>query len=133
MIKIFEAKENELPEILHKFVDVSLPKSDLNNWIGILNKFDRLLENIISKYELATIQKVDFEPQDKELILAILALTKSLFDKCTNRNLYCSYEVTQRPSQPMNSFSRDSMICSTPTTWIFWRWCSTSSCGPPSG
>ncbi|KAJ9088888.1 E3 ubiquitin-protein ligase tom1 [Entomophthora muscae] len=92
VVKIFEAKEKELPEILRKFVDVSLPKSDLNNWIGILNKFDRLLEDLIAKYELTSIQKTDFSLQDKELILAILALTKSLFDKCTNRNLYCSYE-----------------------------------------
>ncbi|KAI0243771.1 E3 ubiquitin-protein ligase tom1 [Massospora cicadina] len=79
-------------ELLRKFVDVNLPKSDLNNWIGVLNKFDRLLEGLIDKYGLSTIQKVDFSAHDKAVILAILALTKSLFDKCTNRNLYCSYE-----------------------------------------
>ncbi|KAI9295222.1 hypothetical protein K502DRAFT_315969 [Neoconidiobolus thromboides FSU 785] len=120
--RIFEANGAELTIILKDIMDKNLPKSDLNNWIGVLNKFDGILEKLIEKYSLTKIQRVNFAEEDREQIIGILSLTKILFDKCTNRNLYCSYErlneflntndldvlelvlmVIMRPAQRVNS------------------------------
>lgn len=37
-------------------------------------------------------QSTEFEPNQKKLIMTILRITKQLWENCTNRNIYNSYE-----------------------------------------
>jgi E3 ubiquitin-protein ligase HUWE1 len=69
------------------------PKTDLFHWVPLLNQFDELLESLTKTYELSKLQEKDFLKEDKENLLALLKLTWFLWENCTNRNLYASYEV----------------------------------------
>lgn len=74
----------------------NFPRSDLFQFITVLNRFDAILEATCQEYELKDkqIQKKPFTDETKLTLLAILHLTKLLFENCTNRNLYNSYEVS---------------------------------------
>lgn len=71
------------------------PRSDLFQFIAVLNRFDTILETTCQEYTLVdkNIQKVPFHQDIKQTLLAILNFSKLLFENCTNRNLYNSYEV----------------------------------------
>lgn len=71
----------------------SIPKSDLGHWISLLNVFDSYLKNIVTDYQLDKLQLRPFDETTKNLLLRILETTKLLFDRCTNRNIYNSYDV----------------------------------------
>lgn len=70
----------------------NFPKSDLFLWVPLLNEWDAFLEQIILKYDLKQIQKVDFTLTELDMIKGILKLKWHLWENCTNRNLYNSYE-----------------------------------------
>jgi E3 ubiquitin-protein ligase HUWE1 len=70
----------------------NFPKSDLFHWVSYLNQWDVVLESTILKYDLKQIQKIDFTIEDQEMIKGILKLEWYLWENCTNRNLYNSYE-----------------------------------------
>lgn len=75
--------------------DWNFPRGDMFQFIAVLNRFDTILEAICQEYELGekSIQRKPFSEQTKQTLLAILHLSKLLFENCTNRNLYNSYEV----------------------------------------
>lgn len=77
----------------------SFPRGDLFQFIGVLNRFDTILETTCQQYELSDkhIQKTPFDIETKDTLLVILNLSKLLFENCTNRNLYNSYEVKYSP------------------------------------
>lgn len=68
------------------------PKSDLFHWTSVLNEWDDILERMVTKYSLKELQKMEFEESDQLLMRGILKLTWYLWENCTNRNLYASYE-----------------------------------------
>lgn len=72
----------------------NFPRSDLFQFITVLNRFDAILEATCQEYELKDkqIQKKPFTDETKLTLLAMMHLTKLLFENCTNRNLYNSYE-----------------------------------------
>ena len=71
------------------------PKTDLYHWVPLLNKIDELLGNIVSQYALSStaFQATPFALKDKQSLLGMLRLTWLLWENCTNRSLYSSYEV----------------------------------------
>ena len=71
--------------------DWAYAKTDFFHWIGVLNRFDDLLEKMVKKYELPN-QKECLNEVDKATILGIIKITEHLWDNATNRNLYSSYE-----------------------------------------
>jgi E3 ubiquitin-protein ligase HUWE1 len=72
----------------------SFPRSDLFQFSAVLNRFDTILEIVCREYTLEnSIQKQPFDGEKKQMILAILNFSKLLFENCTNRNIYNSYEV----------------------------------------
>lgn len=70
------------------------PRGDLHGWIPIIDRFDDILAQAIKEYGLTQIQTNDFTPKTKELILQVLRVEKILFENCTNRKLFASYDVS---------------------------------------
>lgn len=69
------------------------PRGDLFHWTQVLNRFDTILERICDEYKLQHTQARDFEKDTKKILLDIINLSRLLFENCTNRNIYNSYEV----------------------------------------
>ncbi|KAI9282573.1 hypothetical protein BY458DRAFT_467864 [Sporodiniella umbellata] len=81
------------PIAQHTTKEWNYQKSDFFQFVTVLNHFDELLESLCKKYELSEkIQTKQFDKSDKETLLSILNFTRLLFDNCSNRNLYNSYE-----------------------------------------
>ncbi|CAO3651292.1 unnamed protein product [Mucor fragilis] len=72
----------------------TFPRGDLFQFAAVLNRFDTLLETTCQAYDLkeSHIQKKPFADDTKQMLLAILQFSKLLFENCTNRNIYNSYE-----------------------------------------
>ena len=87
--------EPEIPSLLTAF-EWTYPKGDFAFWIPVLNRFDGILESAVQKHDLKHLQATPFEKKTKEALLSVLGFTKVLWDNCTNRNFYSSYEVRRR-------------------------------------
>ncbi|KAK9767472.1 E3 ubiquitin-protein ligase tom1, partial [Basidiobolus ranarum] len=97
-------KMKELIEELSTFSDSDLatkldsikewpyPRGDLYNWIIVLDRFDRILEDICREYDLKNIQQKIFSQHTFTLLKGILRFSRLLLENCTNRNIYNSYE-----------------------------------------
>ncbi|KAI8362820.1 hypothetical protein BD560DRAFT_448756 [Blakeslea trispora] len=68
------------------------PRGDLFQFVAVLNRFDSILERVCEDYQLKCIQRQPFDQETQQMVLAILRFSKILFENCTNRNLYNSYE-----------------------------------------
>ncbi|CAG8500448.1 3553_t:CDS:10 [Paraglomus brasilianum] len=90
--KLTDCQEDELPSVVASVPEWTFPRGDLFHWIGVLNRFDTILEDICNKYNLKKIQTTEFTPPTKNILLAILKFSRLLWENCTNRNLYSSYE-----------------------------------------
>lgn len=77
--------------------DWNYPRGDLFQFVAVLNRFDAILETTCQEYQLDKhIQKKAFTAEIKQTLLAIMNFSKLLFEHCTNRNLYNSYEVKKK-------------------------------------
>ncbi|KAJ8481173.1 hypothetical protein ONZ45_g15389 [Pleurotus djamor] len=85
-------RNEDLAKVLSEIDSWKWPRSDLNTWIKVLNKFDDIFEDIISTYTLNDIQLDTFAPQSKELLSAILRFERLLLENSTNRKLFHSYD-----------------------------------------
>ncbi|KAF0392672.1 E3 ubiquitin-protein ligase HUWE1 [Gigaspora margarita] len=90
--KLSECHEEEIPRIVESAIDWSYPRGDLFHWIGVLNRFDTMLENICKNYNLKKLQTSKFSEGVRVVLMAILKFSRVLLENCTNRNLYSSYE-----------------------------------------
>ncbi|KAI9321545.1 hypothetical protein BX666DRAFT_1903406 [Dichotomocladium elegans] len=84
--------ENQIPETAAKLTNWPYPRGDLFHWVQVLNRFDSILQRIVEEYDLQHIQSREFESGTKSLLLAIADVSRTLFEYCTNRNIYNSYE-----------------------------------------
>ncbi|OZJ01676.1 hypothetical protein BZG36_05393, partial [Bifiguratus adelaidae] len=83
--KLQNAKEDELADILDAIKEWPFPRGDLYHWIGVLNRFDTILETTCNEHITRT-------TKDKRLVLGVLRFSRFLLENCTNRNQYSSYE-----------------------------------------
>lgn len=88
-----EDAETHIPKFIEQLDKWIYPRGDLFHWVGVLNRFDTILQRICDEYKLDTIQSTGFDPTTKTLILSIANFSLTLFEHCTNRNIYNSYEV----------------------------------------
>lgn len=66
------------------------------HWVPVLDRFDSILERICNDFHLQQqVQSREFDSNTKALLLAITSILKVLFEHCTNRNIYNSFEVGQ--------------------------------------
>ncbi|KAI8368284.1 uncharacterized protein BYT42DRAFT_522115 [Radiomyces spectabilis] len=84
--------EDQIPIWTEKVQDWTFPRGDLFHWTHVLNRFDSILERICSEYDLDKFQTKVFDSSTKRLLLAITNFSRTLFENCTNRNIYNSYE-----------------------------------------
>lgn len=75
------------------------PRSDLNAWIKVLNKFDAILEEVIRDYEVDKLQVNVFTPATKATLCEILRFERLLLENSTNRKMFHSYDVSPRLPQ----------------------------------
>ena len=69
------------------------PKTDLYNWIGVLDKLDALLEAFVTKLEYSTkFNPAKISNPSKALVLAILKFSRLLIEHGSNRSVYSSYD-----------------------------------------
>lgn len=96
--KLASTPVEQLPDVLAQIDHWRWPRSDLNAWIKVLNKFDTIMEEIIQDYHVEKVQLKPFTPFDKRLLCEILRFERLLLENSTNRKTYSSYDVRLRPS-----------------------------------
>lgn len=95
LIKSLESEpEDQIPIQVDKLKEWTYPRGDLFHWTAVLNRFDNILLRICNEYKLMEVQAREFDPSTKRLLLAIVNLSRILFENCTNRNIYNSYEAS---------------------------------------
>ncbi|RMD41756.1 hypothetical protein DV735_g3371, partial [Chaetothyriales sp. CBS 134920] len=117
--KLVHAPLAELPQLLASWGQRwAYPRGDLMHWVGPLDRFDSVLETVITTYGLdrgpqttpfdrrvllldgspgykdeAALAALGFGPDgDRQLVEAILDFSRLLMEKCANRPLYNSTE-----------------------------------------
>lgn len=91
--KLHNTPNDELHEVLSEIDVWKWPRSDLNAWIKVLNKFDAILEEYIRDYEVDKVQVNVFTPITKKTICEILRFERLLLENSTNRKTFSSYDV----------------------------------------
>ena len=91
---ILATDTNDLLALLQPIDSWRLPRSDLNAWIKVHNKFDAILEDIIRDYDIDAVQTKPFDPNTKDTLCAILKFERMLLENTTNRKLFVQYDVS---------------------------------------
>lgn len=100
--KLSDTSIEDLPDVLAQIDHWKWPRSDLNAWIKVLNKFDSIMEDIIRDYEIEKVQLKPFTACHKRLLCEILRFERLLLENSTNRKTYSSYDVSIARSQSWN-------------------------------
>ncbi|KAI0633753.1 hypothetical protein C8Q77DRAFT_809629 [Trametes polyzona] len=90
--KLADTPNEDLPEVLSQIDSWKWPRSDLNAWIKVLNKFDEILEEAIRDYDIDNLQVNVFTPLTKKTICEILRFERLLLENSTNRKTFNSYD-----------------------------------------
>ncbi|KAF9918729.1 hypothetical protein BX616_006259 [Lobosporangium transversale] len=87
-----ECPEAEIANHIEATPEWTWPRGDLFHWVGVLNRFDEILETLCKRYDMKKPQSKVMTPGDWRLTIAMLTFSRLLLENCTNRNLYASYE-----------------------------------------
>ncbi|KAI9511134.1 hypothetical protein F5148DRAFT_1373973 [Russula earlei] len=90
--KLSDTPNEDLHEVLGQIDSWKWPRSDLNAWIKVLNKFDAILEEVIQDYDIDKLQVNVFTPTTKKTVSEILRFERLLLENSTNRKTYASYD-----------------------------------------
>ncbi|KAL6310318.1 hypothetical protein BKA93DRAFT_924556 [Sparassis latifolia] len=90
--KLLETPEDDLNEVLGQIDTWKWPRSDLNAWTKVLNKFDAILEEVIRDYDIDNLQVTVLTPQTKKTVCEILRFERLLLENSTNRKTFNSYD-----------------------------------------
>ncbi|KAH9176781.1 hypothetical protein EDB89DRAFT_101881 [Lactarius sanguifluus] len=90
--KLANTPNEDLHEVLSQIDSWRWPRSDLNAWIKVLNKFDAILEEVIQDYDIDKLQVNVFTPMTKKTVSEILRFERLLLENSTNRKTYASYD-----------------------------------------
>lgn len=92
-----DTPNEDLHEVLSQIDSWKWPRSDLNAWIKVLNKFDAILEEAIRDYDIDNLQVNVFTPLTKKTVCEILRFERLLLENSTNRKTFNSYDVSAAP------------------------------------
>ncbi|KAI0063633.1 hypothetical protein BV25DRAFT_1854068 [Artomyces pyxidatus] len=92
IVKLHNTPNDDLHEVLGGIDSWKWPRSDLNAWIKVLNKFDAILEEVIRDYDVDKLQLNVFTPLTKKTICEILRFERLLLENSTNRKTFASYD-----------------------------------------
>ncbi|CEL60680.1 E3 ubiquitin-protein ligase HUWE1 [Rhizoctonia solani AG-1 IB] len=84
--------QSELAQFIGNISLWTWPRSDLNSWTKVLNRFDAIFSDLIDKYDLNKLQLSNFDEADKKLLLELLRFERMLLENSTNRKLFASYD-----------------------------------------
>lgn len=90
--EILATPVEELAKLLRSIETWKWPRTDLNAFLKVLNKFDSILEKVIQEYEVDTLQVKGYSPDKKELLLQILRFERLLLEHSMNRKVFNSYD-----------------------------------------
>ncbi|KAG9316564.1 hypothetical protein JVU11DRAFT_2615 [Chiua virens] len=90
--KLSNTSNDDVADVLATIESWKWPRSDLNCWINVLDKFDAILEDAIRDYDIDKIQLNVFTPVTKKTISAILRFERLLLENSTNRKTFNSYD-----------------------------------------
>ena len=99
--KLSDTPNEDLHEVLGQIDSWKWPRSDLNAWIKVLNKFDAILEEEIQDYDIDKLQLNVFTPMTKKTVSEILRFERLLLENSTNRKTYASYDVRTYSHSPI--------------------------------
>lgn len=91
--KLTNTPNDDVADVLASIESWKWPRSDLNCWIKVLDKFDAILEDAIRDYDIDKLQLNVFTPATKQTISAILKFERLLLENSTNRKTFSSYDV----------------------------------------
>ena len=91
--KLLKTTNDDLSEVLSRIDGWKWPRSDLNAWVAVLNKFDTILEEVIRDYDVETLQTTAFVSSTKRTVCEILRFERLLLENSTNRKMFNSYDV----------------------------------------
>lgn len=94
IIKLLKTSSEDLPDVLAQINSWKWPRSDLNAWIKVLNKFDAIFEHVIQKHDIDKLQVNAFDAVTKKTVCEILRFERLLLENSTNRKLFSSYDVS---------------------------------------
>jgi E3 ubiquitin-protein ligase HUWE1 len=94
ILKLLNLTNHDLSEALAQIDNWKWPRSDLNAWIPVLNKFDSILEEVIRDYDVGKLQIKAFTPSAKKIVCEILRFERLLLENSTNRKMFNSYDVS---------------------------------------
>jgi E3 ubiquitin-protein ligase HUWE1 len=92
---LLKASDDELTAVLKDIDTWKWPRTDLNAWIKVLNRFDDVMDSIIREYSVEKLQLVPFSESTKEKLSEILRFERLLLEYSTNRKTFSSYDVSQ--------------------------------------
>ncbi|KAG1839040.1 hypothetical protein DFJ58DRAFT_860626 [Suillus subalutaceus] len=90
--KLVNTPNDDLADVLADIDSWKWPRSDLNAWTKVLDKFDVILEEAIRDYEVDKLQINVFTPATKKTISYILRFERLLLENSTNRKTFNSYD-----------------------------------------
>ncbi|EIW82911.1 hypothetical protein CONPUDRAFT_151972 [Coniophora puteana RWD-64-598 SS2] len=90
--KLLNTPNDDLADALAEIDVWKWPRSDLNAWTKVLDKFDEILEEVIRDWDLQKLQVNVFTPLTKSLICEILKFERLLLENSTNRKTFNSYD-----------------------------------------
>ncbi|KAF9566753.1 hypothetical protein CPC08DRAFT_814629 [Agrocybe pediades] len=90
--KLLNASNEQLVDILKGIDSWKWPRSDLNAWIKVLNKFDDIMDETIREYNVEKLQLRPFSFFSKELLSEVLRFERLLLENSTNRKTFSSYD-----------------------------------------
>lgn len=91
--KIMLSTDDAVEAVLGEISSWTWPRSDLGAWIDPLDKFDSILDVLVTKYDLEALQIQPFSPEDKTQLLSVLRFLRLLLENTTNRKVFSSYDV----------------------------------------
>ncbi|TDL26261.1 hypothetical protein BD410DRAFT_895667 [Rickenella mellea] len=89
---ILAVSNEDLSQYLASIDNWKWPRSDLNSWIKVLNRFDTILEEVIRDYDVDRLQTTIFTPRTKATVCEILKFERLLLENSTNRKMFNSYD-----------------------------------------
>ncbi|KAJ7188201.1 hypothetical protein C8R46DRAFT_1341056 [Mycena filopes] len=90
--RLLNTPNDDLSQVLSEIETWKWPRSDLNAWIKVLNKFDAILEEVIRDYQVDKLQVNVFTPTTKATLCEILRFERLLLENSTNRKMFHSYD-----------------------------------------
>ncbi|KAF7288667.1 hypothetical protein HMN09_01372700 [Mycena chlorophos] len=90
--RLLATPNDDLSRVLAEIDSWKWPRSDLNAWIKVLNKFDAIMDEVIRDYQVDKLQVNVFTPATKATLCEILRFERLLLENSTNRKMFHSYD-----------------------------------------